>query len=129
MMKSDLAMTNGLHIQDVSFSYRRQSEVLKNLSFSVPRGRVVGILGANGAGKSTLLKLILGVLPLQSGDIKINGRSVKTLSNRERAKRMAYIPQTQRGTFQFTVSEMVLMGTTASFSMYCRPIKSKMLAP
>jgi iron complex transport system ATP-binding protein len=118
MMKSDLAMTNGLHIQDVSFSYRRQSEVLKNLSFSVPRGRVVGILGANGAGKSTLFKLILGVLPLQSGEIKINGRSVKTLSNRERAKQMAYIPQTQRGTFQFTVAEMVLMGTTASFSMF-----------
>lgn len=122
-MKSELGMTNGLHIQDVSFSYRRQSEVLKNLSFSVPRGRVVGILGANGAGKSTLFKLILGVLPLQSGDIKINGRSVKTLSNRERAKRMAYIPQTQRGTFQFTVSEMVLMGTTASFSMFSQPGK------
>ncbi|MFY9131302.1 MAG: ABC transporter ATP-binding protein [Saccharofermentanales bacterium] len=123
MMKSDLAMTNGLHIQDVSFSYRRQSEVLKNLSFSVPRGRVVGILGANGAGKSTLFKLILGVLPLQSGEIKINGRSVKTLSNRERAKQMAYIPQTQRGTFQFTVAEMVLMGTTASFSMFSQPGK------
>ena len=96
---------------------------VEEFSFSVPRGRVVGILGANGAGKSTLFKLILGVLPLQSGEIKINGRSVKTLSNRERAKQMAYIPQTQRGTFQFTVAEMVLMGTTASFSMFSQPGK------
>lgn len=109
-------------VEDVSFSYR-QNEVLKNLSFSVPRGRVVGILGANGAGKSTLFKLILGVLPLRRGDIIINGRSVKTLSNRERAKQMAYIPQTQKGTFQFTVEEMVLMGTTASFGMFSQPGK------
>lgn len=122
MMTANLSMTSGIHVRDVSFSYR-QNEVLKNLSFSVPGGRVVGILGANGAGKSTLFKLILGVLPLQRGDIMINGRSVKTLSSRERAKQMAYIPQTQRGTFQFTVAEMVLMGTTSSFSMFAQPGK------
>ncbi len=121
-MTANLSMTSGIHVRDVSFSYR-QNEVLKNLSFSVPGGRVVGILGANGAGKSTLFKLILGVLPLQRGDIMINGRSVKTLSSRERAKQMAYIPQTQRGTFQFTVAEMVLMGTTSSFSMFAQPGK------
>lgn len=122
MIKVNHEISGGLQVQDVSFSYR-QNEVLKNLSFSVPRGRVVGILGANGAGKSTLFKLILGVLPLKRGDIKINGHSVKTLSSRERAKQMAYIPQTQRGTFQFTVEEMVLMGTTASFSMFAQPGK------
>jgi len=122
MTNANLTMTKGLMVEDVSFSYR-QNEVLKNLSFSVPRGRVVGILGANGAGKSTLFKLILGVLPLRRGDIIINGRSVKTLSNRERAKQMAYIPQTQKGTFQFTVEEMVLMGTTASFGMFSQPGK------
>ncbi|MGI6508773.1 MAG: ABC transporter ATP-binding protein [Saccharofermentanales bacterium] len=119
-MRADLTATGGLQVQDVSFSYR-QNEVLKDLSFSVPRGRVVGILGANGAGKSTLFKLILGVLPLQKGEIKINGHSVKTLTSRERAKQMAYIPQTQKGSFQFTVEEMVLMGTTASFSMFAQP--------
>ena len=121
-MKVNHEMSGGINVQDVSFSYR-QNEVLKNLTFSVPRGRVVGVLGANGAGKSTLFKLILGVLPLKRGEIKINGLSVKTLSSRERAKQMAYIPQTQRGTFQFTVEEMVLMGTTASFSMFAQPGK------
>ena len=110
-MRADFTVKSGLQIQDVSFSYR-QNEVLKDLSFSVPRGRVVGILGANGAGKSTLFKLILGVLPLQKGEIKINGHSVKTLTSRERAKQMAYIPQTQTGSFQFTVEEMA-MGTTS----------------
>lgn len=121
-MRADFTVKSGLQIQDVSFSYR-QNEVLKDLSFSVPRGRVVGILGANGAGKSTLFKLILGVLPLQKGEIKINGHSVKTLTSRERAKQMAYIPQTQTGSFQFTVEEMVLMGTTSSFSMFAQPGK------
>ena len=122
MIKTNLEKSGGIDVQNVSFSYR-QNEVLKNLTFSVPRGRVVGVLGANGAGKSTLFKLILGVLPLKRGEIKINGLSVKTLSSRERAKQMAYIPQTQRGTFQFTVEEMVLMGTTASFSMFAQPGK------
>ncbi len=122
MTRTDLKVTSGLQVRNVSFSYR-QNEVLKDLSFSVPRGRVVGILGANGAGKSTLFKLILGVLPLRRGDIIINGRSVKTLTSRERAKQMAYIPQTQTGTFQFTVEEMVLMGTTSSFSMFAQPGK------
>ncbi len=122
MIKTNLEKSGGIDVQNVSFSYR-QNEVLKNLTFSVPRGRVVGVLGANGAGKSTLFKLIIGVLPLKRGEIKINGLSVKTLSSRERAKQMAYIPQTQRGTFQFTVEEMVLMGTTASFSMFAQPGK------
>ena len=97
-MRADFTVKSGLQIQDVSFSYR-QNEVLKDLSFSVPRGRVVGILGANGAGKSTLFKLILGVLPLQKGEIKINGHSVKTLTSRERAKQMAYIRKLRRVRF------------------------------
>lgn len=122
MMKRNQTMTNGLLVKDVSFCYR-ENDVLKDLSFAVPGGRVVGVLGANGAGKSTLFKLVLGVLPLRRGEIKINGRDVGSLSSRERARQMAYIPQNQVGAFQFTVAEMVLMGTTASFSMFAQPGK------
>ncbi|HPX93593.1 MAG TPA: ABC transporter ATP-binding protein [Bacillota bacterium] len=113
-------MTRGLEVSDLSFRYRLDP-VLKDLSFQSPGGRAVGVLGANGAGKSTLFKLILGILPLQQGRIMVNGSSLPELSIRKRAREMAYIPQTQPGDFQFSVSELVLMGTTASFGVFSQP--------
>jgi iron complex transport system ATP-binding protein len=113
-------MTQGLHVRDVSFCYR-EHDVLSGLSFDAPAGRVISVLGANGAGKSTLFKLILGVLPLKRGTIVVNGTPIGELSTRQRAREMAYIPQQQAGTFEFTVQEMVLMGTTASFGVFSQP--------
>lgn len=117
-------MTQGLSVRDLTFRYR-QDPVLSRLSFKSPGGRVVGVLGANGAGKSTLFKLILGLLPLQSGEIEVNGVRLSDLSVRQRAREMAYIPQAQTGDFQFTVPEIVLMGTTASFGVFSQPGKKE----
>lgn len=116
--------TQGLDVRDLSFRYH-VDEVLSDLSFQAGGGRVIGVLGANGAGKSTLFKLILGILPLQKGEILVNGTRLGDLSARRRAREMAYIPQSETGTFPFSVFEVVLMGTTVSFGLFSQPGKKE----
>lgn len=66
-----------ISLEGVSFSYRPEREVLRNVSISVARGEQVALIGANGAGKSTLLKLFVGLLSPQSGTVKVCGVPVE----------------------------------------------------
>jgi ABC-type polysaccharide/polyol phosphate transport system ATPase subunit len=56
----------------------REIDALKNVSFEVPEGQVLGVVGANGAGKSTLMRTVAGILPPNSGRVEVHGR-VSTL--------------------------------------------------
>ncbi|NSL52439.1 ABC transporter ATP-binding protein [Calidifontibacillus erzurumensis] len=68
---------NILEISRLTFSFSRKSEpVIKDFSFSMKKGEIVGILGQSGSGKSTLLRLISGLEMAQSGSIKIAGKTV-----------------------------------------------------
>ena len=100
-----------LLVENLSFSYGRRP-VLQNVSFSAQPGEFLSVLGPNGVGKSTLFRCILGSLPGYSGRISVDGQDLRTLSPRERAKCMAYIPQIHRPTFGYTVLDTVLMGAT-----------------
>ena len=61
-----------LEIKNVHKKYLSHS-VLEGVGFSIPRGKIVGLLGPNGCGKTTILKLISGLLQLDEGEIRING--------------------------------------------------------
>ena len=100
-----------IEIKDLSFSYGNHS-VLHNISFEAKEGELVSLLGPNGVGKSTLFRCLLGLQKGYTGTILVDGANVADLSPREMAHRIAYIPQSNYPTFNYTVLEMVLMGTT-----------------
>lgn len=112
-----------LDAKHVSFSYTADRPVLKDVSFHIDDGRMVCLLGANGIGKSTLFKTILRILPDYKGEIFIDGKSTSHLSISEMAKVISYIPQSYPPTFNYSVFDMILMGTTAGLSFMGSPGK------
>lgn len=76
---------NLVRFEDVALSYQAGSEVLQNVSFQFDPGSFHFLLGPSGAGKSTLLKLMYLAHPPTEGDVSLFGRSVQSLSRRERA--------------------------------------------
>ncbi len=86
----------GLEFRDVWFTYDSKDNgraVLKNISFDLPRGHKLGIVGRTGAGKSTLVQLIPRLYDVSSGEIRIGGRDIRTLSLSELRRFVGYVPQ------------------------------------
>lgn len=100
-----------LEVSNLEFMYKN-NPVLKGVEFSARAGQCVCVLGENGAGKTTLFRCLLGFLAGYSGDILIDGIDSRKLSARDLAKKIAYIPQVNAPTFNYTVFETVLMGTS-----------------
>jgi iron complex transport system ATP-binding protein len=101
-----------VEVNGLSFSYGRR-RVLYDVSFAARRGELLCVLGPNGVGKSTLFGCILGLMTPSGGEVLIDGAPVKTMPPRELARKLAYVPQSHAPTFNYSVFDMVLMGTTA----------------
>lgn len=84
--------------------------VLRAVRLAVETGEMVGLIGPNGSGKSTLLRVLSGALVPLEGQIRLNGQPLNQLSSQQRAKQIAFVPQNEPATFDFTVHEVVLMG-------------------
>lgn len=83
--------------------------VLQDLSATFEKNCLTSIVGVNGCGKSTLLKTILNMVPLQSGEVTIDGTSLHAMSRRAIAQKLAYLAQ-EKSTPDMTVEQMVLHG-------------------
>ena len=103
-----------IEIRDLHFAYAAGRPVLNGLSLSIRPGEVVNILGPNGCGKTTLLKLMLGFLEAPAGSVLVEGRDIRAYARRELARRLAYVPQSHSGVFNYAALDMVLMGRTSS---------------
>ncbi|NEU30710.1 metal ABC transporter ATP-binding protein [bacterium LRH843] len=106
-----------LIIDNLSVAYQKKT-VLRNVSFQVPEGKLIGIIGPNGAGKSTLIKGALGLIPRLSGDVKIYGRPYK-----EQRNIVGYVPQRESVDWDFPTNalDVVTMGTYGHLGWIKRP--------
>ncbi|HVT12135.1 MAG TPA: ABC transporter ATP-binding protein [Fimbriimonadaceae bacterium] len=84
--------------------------VLSGVDLRIEPGEVVALLGPNGGGKSTLLRTLSGLLPILSGKVKVGGDDLQSLSPREIARRIGFVPQDEVWQFGFSVEEVVSMG-------------------
>jgi iron complex transport system ATP-binding protein len=84
--------------------------VLRDVSVTVTRGEVLGVVGPNGAGKSTLLRVLAGVSPPQVGTVRVLGDDVTALPRAEVARRVALVAQRERVPAGLTVHEVVSLG-------------------
>jgi len=88
-------------------------DILTDISLAFAPGRVTAILGPNGAGKSTLLSCLVGLRAPRRGRVTLEGSAILKLSARERAKRIAYLPQTPEIAWGLDVRTFVRLGRTA----------------
>ena len=101
-----------LTVHQVSFGYPGCAPLFSEVSFDLTAGSCTVLLGANGTGKSTLLQIMMGGLQSQEGQVSWENSPLNALSFRERAHRMALVPQTPPTSGGFTVEEMVSLGRT-----------------
>jgi len=85
---------------------------LHDASFELPQHGLITIAGPNGAGKSTLLGILAGLRSPYGGSCMFAGKEIRQWPKREFARRVAFLPQSVRMEFPFTVEEVVLMGRT-----------------
>lgn len=92
---SDNKITNAIELTNVSFQYQgpKSNFVLKNVSFSIPKGKVTAIVGASGSGKTTLMKLLLKFYPVTEGDIHYQNLSIKDISAKSLREKCGVVMQ------------------------------------
>ncbi|MCJ0932661.1 metal ABC transporter ATP-binding protein [Virgibacillus halodenitrificans] len=112
-------MVASISVDQLHVSYYGK-EAVRDVSFSIMPGSLVGIIGPNGAGKSTLLKAVLGLIPSDNGIVKVRGGEVKLAR-----KKLAYVPQRSNIDWDFPISviDTVLIGTYPKLKIFKRPKK------
>ena len=98
-----------LEVKSLSFAYRCGRQILEDVSFSVPGGACLAVLGNNGAGKSTLLSCLAGLLRPRTGRVLVDGEDLLAMDAGRAARTVALVSQFAPAS-RLTVYDMVLLG-------------------
>ena len=82
-----------IEFKDVTFRYGNRSPALNHISFTIPKGKKVALVGSSGSGKSTITKLLLKYYEPESGEIDVNGVNLDEYSNSSVRRAISYVPQ------------------------------------
>ena len=109
-----------LSAKDIYFSYGSH-QVLSGVSLDVGEGKVICIMGPNGSGKTTLLDCLMGINKVEKGSIELFEKDIYSMSRKDIAKDISYMPQIHGVSFPYTVREFVLMGRMAYAGTFGSP--------
>lgn len=111
-----------INLKEINAGYGKDI-ILNNMDCTFKEGEITSVIGMNGCGKSTLLKVIAGLIQPVSGEIEVKGQSLLSLTDKDRAKLISYLPQS-RNTPVISAKRMVLHGRFPYLS-YPRRYSSK----
>ncbi|MCF8157600.1 MAG: urea ABC transporter ATP-binding subunit UrtE [Rhodoferax sp.] len=99
-----------LNIKNIN-QYYGGSHILRDVSIQAQLGKITVVLGRNGVGKTTLLKSMMGLVPIKTGSIELDGKPIHKATPYERARAgMGFVPQGREIFGRLTVEENLLMG-------------------
>jgi subfamily B ATP-binding cassette protein MsbA len=104
-----LELEGSIALNNVEFEYLPNERILKGVSFDAQKGETVAIVGATGAGKSTIISVLMGFYPYLSGEVMIDGISLKTIDLKHLRAQMALVLQ-DVFLFSDTVRSNIVMG-------------------
>ena len=102
-------MAIALACRNLNFSYGK-IPILRGISLAMEKGRLTAILGRNGSGKTTLIHCLNGIKKINSGNIYIKGKDIRSFSRKEVARHISLVVQENPEVFPFTVLDVVVMG-------------------
>ena len=109
-------------VHNLKFSYPSKPRlVLNGINLKLEEGEILSILGPNGAGKSTLLDCMANLRKPLSGTITLCGKNITTISTREVARYVSYVPQMHTPAFNYTVLNFVIMGRAPRVGLFNKP--------
>lgn len=100
---------NTIEFRNVTFSYDSENDALRNISLTIPEGKVTALVGHSGSGKSTVAKLIAGFWDVSDGELLIGGQNVRDIPLEAQTERIAYVEQ-NNFLFDETVMENIRKG-------------------
>jgi len=115
--------TPALKISGLSISLG-DSDILRDVSFDVPRGAFLSVVGPNGAGKTSLLRCVMGVFTDWAGEVLVEGSPVGSHRRKDLARLVSYVPQSDDTWFPFSGRELVMMGRYPYLSPFTPPSRT-----